>query len=84
MHLLLPFWRVFPSVTRLYFCISRKGTFTSISVRIAVPLSFLLSFALAFLSAALGKGRTSSGVKDVLEEGFVSAGVVLEGPGSGE
>jgi hypothetical protein len=36
------------------------------------------------MSAALGKGRRSSGVKDVLEEGFVSAGVLLEGPGSGE
>jgi hypothetical protein len=47
-------------------------------------LFFLVAFVLAFLPAALGKGRRSSGVKDVLEEGFVSAGVLLEGPGSGE
>jgi hypothetical protein len=32
----------------------------------------------------LGKGRKSSGVKDVLEEGFVLACVLLEGPASGE
>jgi hypothetical protein len=30
------------------------------------------------------KIRTSTGVKDVLEEGFVLACVLLEGPGSGE
>jgi hypothetical protein len=31
-----------------------------------------------------GKGRTSSGVKDLLEEGFVLACVLLEGSASGE
>jgi hypothetical protein len=43
-----------------------------------MPLFFLAGFALPFLPAASGKGRTSSGVKDVLEEGFVSAAVLLE------
>jgi hypothetical protein len=45
---------------------------------------FPVAFGFAFLSAALGKGRINPGVKDLLEERFVSAGVVLEGPGSGE
>jgi hypothetical protein len=45
---------------------------------------FLVSFAVPFLPAVLGKERTSSGVKDVLEEKFVLVCVLLEGPGSGE
>jgi hypothetical protein len=49
-----------------------------------IPLLFLLAFAFPFLRAALGKRRKSSGVKEVLEEGFVLACVLLEGPGSGE
>jgi hypothetical protein len=61
-----------------------QGCFTGVSVRIAVLLFFLVAFAVPFLSAALGKGRTSSGVKDVLEEECASAGLLLEGPGSGE
>jgi hypothetical protein len=81
---LLSFSYVFHFVVCLDFCLSRTATFTGVSVRIAVPLFFLVAFALAFLPAVLGKGRRSSGVKDVLEEGFVSAGVLLEGPGSGE
>jgi hypothetical protein len=74
----------FSFVICLDFCVFRKAALTGVSVMTAVPLFFLVAFALAFLSAAFGKGRTISGVKDVLEEGFVSAGVVLEGPGSGE
>jgi hypothetical protein len=50
----------------------------------AVYLLFLVAFAVPFLPAVLGKGRTSSGVKDVLEERFVLVRVLLEGPGSGE
>jgi hypothetical protein len=45
---------------------------------------FLVEFVVPFLPAVLGKGRTNSGVKDMLEAGFVLACVLLEGPGSGE
>ena len=41
-------------------------------------------FPLPFLPVGLGKERTSSGVKDVLEDEFISAEVLLEGPGSGK
>jgi hypothetical protein len=58
------------------------AAFTGVSVRIAKYLLFLVAFALPFLPAVLGKGRTSSGVKDVFEERFVLACVLLEGPGS--
>jgi hypothetical protein len=80
-RLLLRFWCVFPFVTCLDFCVSRKAAFTGVSVRIAIYFLFLVEFAAPFLPAVLGKGRTSSGVKDVLEEGFVLACVLLEGPG---
>jgi hypothetical protein len=39
--------------------------------------------AFLFLLAALGKGRRSSGNKDILEEGFGSANMLLEGPSWG-
>jgi hypothetical protein len=74
----------FPFVICLDLCLSRKAAFTGVSVRIAIYLLFLVAFAVPFLPAGLGKGRKSSGVKDVLEEGFVLACVLLEGPGSGE
>jgi hypothetical protein len=67
----------FSFVTCLDFCAFRKTALTGVSVTTAVPLFFLVAFALAFLYAA-------SGVKDVLEEESASAGLLLEGPGSGE
>jgi hypothetical protein len=45
---------------------------------------FLVEFAVSFLPAVLGEVRRSSGVKDVLEEGFVLACFLLEGPASEE
>jgi hypothetical protein len=41
-----------------------------VSIRIAIHF-FLVASAVPFLPAALGKGRTSSAVKDVHEEGFI-------------
>jgi hypothetical protein len=61
-----------------------EGCFCRRISQIAVILFFLVLFADSFLPAALGKGRTTSGVKDVLGEGFGSARVLLEGPDSGE
>jgi len=65
------------------FCLSRKAAFTGVSVRTAAALFFLV-FPLPFLPVGLGRERTSSGVKDVLEDGCVSADVLLKGPGSGK
>ena len=63
---------------------SRKAAFTSVSVRVAVALFFLIAFAETFPPAASGKVRRSSRVKGVLEGGFAFAGVLLKGPGSGQ
>jgi hypothetical protein len=65
------------------FCLSRKAAFNGVSVRTGVALFFQV-FPLPFLPAALGKERTSLGVKGVLEDESVSADVLLEGPGSGK
>jgi hypothetical protein len=75
---------VFPFVNCLDVCVSHKDACTGLSDRIAIHLLFLVELALPILPAALGKGRTSSGFKDVHEEGFVLAGVHLVGPVSGE
>jgi hypothetical protein len=71
---------VFSFATSFEFCLSRKAAFTGISLRIAVALFFLVVFAIHFLPTALGKGRASSGIKEVFEEVFISANVLLEGP----
>ena len=70
---LFPFWCVFLFVACFKeFCLSRKAAFTGVSVRTAVALFFLV-FLLPFLPVDLRKERTSSGVKDVLEDELVSA-----------
>lgn len=64
---LLPFWCAFHFITCFDFCLSHKDGFIGVSDRVAAALVFIVVFALPFLSAAGGKGRSCSGIMDVLE-----------------